>query len=95
MFSPATASPTIDTIAAAAGFTKGAVYSNFGSKDGLFFALLDEQIAHRGDLVAQVIDAAMGRPTWEAVGELLTRELLQNQDWQMLFTEPGVERLSG
>src|SRR5579862_5698159 len=32
---------TLDEVAAVAGFTKGAVYSNFQSKDDLFLALLE------------------------------------------------------
>jgi AcrR family transcriptional regulator len=32
---------SLDEVAAAAGFTKGAVYSNFGSKDELILALLE------------------------------------------------------
>jgi AcrR family transcriptional regulator len=35
---------TLDEAAAAAGFTKGAVYSNFKSKDDLFLALFDDRI---------------------------------------------------
>lgn len=42
---------TLDDIADAAGYTKGAVYSNFGSKDGLFLALLDR---HLDDQLTQV-----------------------------------------
>ena len=34
---------TLDEIAAAAGFTKGAIYSNFGSKEELFLALVDQR----------------------------------------------------
>jgi AcrR family transcriptional regulator len=34
---------TLDEVAATAGFTKGAVYSNFKSKDDLFLALLEVQ----------------------------------------------------
>jgi AcrR family transcriptional regulator len=34
---------TLDQIADAAGFSKGAVYSNFASKDDLFLALIQEQ----------------------------------------------------
>ncbi len=81
------AGATIDAIADAAGFTKGAVYSNFGSKDDLFFALLDQQIAYRRDVVTALVDAAAERPTMHAVGELLMRELLDNRDWQLLFIE--------
>jgi len=35
---------SLDDVAAAAGFTKGAVYSNFKSKEDLFLALLDHRI---------------------------------------------------
>src|SRR5436190_9360405 len=38
---------TLDDIADAAGFTKGAVYSRFKSKDELFFALYDEWVDQR------------------------------------------------
>ncbi len=36
---------TLDDVAERAGFTKGAVYDHFGSKDNLLFALLDEHLA--------------------------------------------------
>ena len=36
---------TVDEVAEAAGYTKGAVYSNFASKDELFLALLDQHLA--------------------------------------------------
>jgi AcrR family transcriptional regulator len=42
---------TVDDIAAAAGYTKGAVYANFAGKDALFLALLDR---HLDDQLAQV-----------------------------------------
>ena len=35
---------SLDEVAAAAGFTKGAVYSNFKSKEDLFLALIDHRI---------------------------------------------------
>src|SRR4051794_10992260 len=34
---------SLDQIAAAAGYTKGAVYSNFASKEDLFFAVYDRR----------------------------------------------------
>ena len=36
---------TVDEVADAAGYTKGAVYSNFANKDELFLALLDQRVA--------------------------------------------------
>jgi AcrR family transcriptional regulator len=51
------AGASVDEIAAAAGFTKGAVYSNFKSKEDLFLALVDQrmraQIQDFGDLAVQ------------------------------------------
>ncbi|MGW4743138.1 TetR/AcrR family transcriptional regulator [Nocardia xishanensis] len=60
------ASATIDTIAEVAGFTKGAVYSNLGSKDDLFFALLNQQVSRRIEAITALADAAATRPTFAA-----------------------------
>src|SRR6476620_9469393 len=53
---------TVDAIAAEAGYTKGAVYSNFASKEDLFFAVYerraDAAAAQRVELVAD--DPAAG-----------------------------------
>ncbi len=38
---------SLDRVSAQAGYTKGAVYSNFASKDDLFFTVYDRQIARR------------------------------------------------
>ena len=40
---------TLEEIATAAGFTTGAIYSNFGSKQDLFLAVLDERSARFTD----------------------------------------------
>lgn len=83
------AGTSIDAIADAAGFTKGAVYSNFGSKDDLFFALMDQQIELRTRLVTEVLrDLPQGgRQALAAVGERLTRAITDNRDWQLLFLD--------
>ena len=38
---------TLDEVAAEAGFTKGAVYGHFGSKENLLLALMDEHLARQ------------------------------------------------
>jgi AcrR family transcriptional regulator len=38
---------SIEEVVQEAGYTKGAFYANFGSKDELFFAMLDERFADR------------------------------------------------
>ncbi|MGH9230468.1 MAG: TetR/AcrR family transcriptional regulator [Acidimicrobiales bacterium] len=49
---------TLDEIAATAGFTKGAVYSNFKSKDDLFLALVADRIERQFVLVDEVLDTS-------------------------------------
>lgn len=48
---------SIDAIADAAGFTKGAVYAHFGSKEDLFLALLGERQAQMLDAFFALTDA--------------------------------------
>jgi AcrR family transcriptional regulator len=47
---------TLDDVADAAGYTKGAVYSTFGSKAGLFLALFDDMVDQRLASTRAVID---------------------------------------
>lgn len=49
---------TLDDVAATAGFTKGAVYSNWRSKDDLFVAVLDDRIDRQLAVVGDVLDRA-------------------------------------
>jgi AcrR family transcriptional regulator len=48
---------TLDEVAATAGFTKGAVYSNFKSKDDLFLELLDDRIDRQYAVVSEVLES--------------------------------------
>ncbi|SDO08491.1 transcriptional regulator, TetR family [Klenkia soli] len=79
------AGATTDHVAAAAGFTKGAVYSNFRSKDDLFIALLEAESAAR----IQAVERALSETTDLAGalvavgGELSRRDPL----WQVLYLE--------
>lgn len=82
------AAASIDDVAAAAGFTKGAVYSNFASKDELFFALMDQQVAERVSLFTGLV-AELSEAT--DVADLIARHLVDSvvdsRDWQLLFLE--------
>ena len=51
------ASANLDQVAAAAGLTKGAIYSNFANKDELFFAMMADQVLRR----VETIEAAMAQ----------------------------------
>ncbi|CAM3979798.1 TetR/AcrR family transcriptional regulator [Mycobacterium senriense] len=83
------AGATIDAIGQSAGFTKGAVYSNFESKDGLFLALLDREFELRGEQIATVLDSS-GGDTGAAAREL-SRSWLDSvrdhSDFYVLFVE--------
>lgn len=79
---------SLDDVAAAAGLTKGAVYSCFSSKDELFFALIAERLDERLEIVA---DAAGGhRSLRELLGDAedgLIALSASQRNWQLLFIE--------
>src|SRR5258705_1896821 len=45
----------LEDIAAGAGYTRGAFYANFGGKEEIFFALLEQWVWHRIDSVRTVL----------------------------------------
>lgn len=51
---------SLDAIGARAGFSKGAVYSNFASKDDLFLALLEHEGAMMRDTLALAVEDSPG-----------------------------------
>jgi AcrR family transcriptional regulator len=81
---------TLDEVAATAGFTKGAVYSNFKSKDELFLALLDDRIERQFAVATEVLesgshDSAEQRPR---VRELLRAgAFFWDDSWTTLYLE--------
>jgi AcrR family transcriptional regulator len=80
---------SVDDVAAAAGFTKGAVYSNFGSKDGLVTAVADDRVTAYLDLgldaVSDVEVPFVVRV--QALGDRLTTAFDDQRDWTLLFLE--------
>ncbi len=49
---------TLDEVAAAAGFTKGAVYSNFKNKEDLFLALLEQGYTREMTAIREAMEAS-------------------------------------
>ena len=49
---------TLDEVAAAAGFTKGAVYSNFKNKEDLFLALLEDSYVRERTALKATMEAS-------------------------------------
>jgi AcrR family transcriptional regulator len=79
---------TLDQVAAEAGFTKGAVYSQFGSKENLLVALLQEHLAEQ--VAEQIAVFDRERTTWErplAGGERWIERVENDPDPFRLFVE--------
>lgn len=76
---------TLDEVAGEAGFTKGAVYGHFGSKENLLMALMEEHLTQQ--VIDQVALFDRERTTWE-------RPLAGSQRWmQGLDDDPDPFRL--
>lgn len=79
---------SLDQVADEAGFTKGAVYSNFKSKDDLFASLLEIRCHEGLQETRRLLEApgpADGRV--QAIGDRLTQRILGDRDGTRLFLE--------
>jgi AcrR family transcriptional regulator len=81
---------SLDEVAAAAGFTKGAVYSNFKNKEDLFLALLETLHAREMAELQRVLDASEVPPESrlsDFVALYRTEAGLMPGDWSALYLE--------
>jgi AcrR family transcriptional regulator len=78
---------SVDDVAEAAGYTKGAVYSNFRSKEELFLGLLDQRIDRTVEQleVALLSRAPEERP--QLLGEMRDTMGALDRDWFLLQAE--------
>lgn len=83
---------TLEAIARRAGYTKGAVYSNYGSKQELFATLAQERI---GTLLTQRVAAILDNTTAQSdlstVADELGRLSSEDQNWNILVVELAVQ----
>jgi AcrR family transcriptional regulator len=79
---------SLTEIAAEAGYTFGAVYSNFQNKDDLFLAMLDAESQRR---VPLLVDLLLDAPSLEAGLRATAREYAQyaqqHPDWTAVYVE--------
>lgn len=77
---------SVDDVAAAAGLTKGAVYSSFRSKSGLVIALMAEHVAERQRDAAAAFErtADSGEALREA-GNRMVAAIRSDAKWQRLL----------
>jgi AcrR family transcriptional regulator len=79
---------SIDRIAAGAGFTKGAFYANFRSKEDLFLAILDQRFEQELRRLDRVLSGA-GEPNEQArrASEEAIRRVGGDPHWHRLYFE--------
>ena len=92
---------SVDEIADRAGYSKGAVYWYFESKDGLFLALLEERIDQPTREMIELLESAppeqnMGPEASRRFTELLRTQgelvLLEHEYWSQALRDPALRR---
>jgi AcrR family transcriptional regulator len=79
---------SLDEIAEEAGYTKGAVYSNFDGKDALFLAAFEEHFRQRAEMYAGVIfDQDDIEDSYRVVARVWRDANEQDPEWARLLTE--------
>ncbi|MEV7025590.1 TetR/AcrR family transcriptional regulator [Kitasatospora sp. NPDC093558] len=79
---------TIEQVCTRAGYTRGAFYSNFGSKEELFLALFDQHSQEIVDRLAELADALpAGDATLAEFAERIARIEPAERDWYLVTTE--------
>ena len=61
---------SIEEVATEADYTKGAVYSNFGSKDELFLAVLEARLQAEAEFYRQLDETVRGQPDHDLAEQL-------------------------
>ncbi len=84
---------SLDDVAAVAGFTKGAVYSNFASKDDLFLAVFEDRYQREQDEMHRVLTEEQQQP-YELGGDTRVFERVRgvidrtwDDEWTALYLE--------
>jgi AcrR family transcriptional regulator len=79
---------SIDAVAAEAGFTKGAVYSNFDSKEDLFFAVYERRVDRRvEEMEAAVREASTAVEAFERMAPGSEGRRAPADGWLAVFFE--------
>jgi AcrR family transcriptional regulator len=82
---------SVDEVAADAGFTKGAVYANFGSKEELFLEMLDLKFASRlADMDRALSTDEAPEAQARAAGRDFIDQLSGDPEWGGLFFDAAL-----
>jgi AcrR family transcriptional regulator len=77
----------LEEIAAGAGYTRGAFYANFNSKEDLFLALLEREVSHRIDSVEKLIHKFRDPQAKLRAFRQFFLTLCQDRRWSLLALE--------
>jgi AcrR family transcriptional regulator len=79
---------SLEQVAEEAGFTKGAVYSNFKSKEDLFVSLLEARCREGLEETRSVLQgSAPVAVRIREIGDQMAQRILHDRDWMPLFIE--------
>jgi len=85
---------TVDEVAGEAGYTKGAFYANFKSKEELFLAMLDERFGKRLEEIDRVLSSgASVEDQARQAGRDFSEFLATDPEWSRLFFEFAVQAM--
>ncbi|MFN6553730.1 TetR/AcrR family transcriptional regulator [Mycolicibacterium septicum] len=95
------AAASVDEIAAAAGYSVGAIYSNFSGKEQLFSELMNERASGRIDQVVQALAdnaeqgplTALGRVLVEIADNDIAFEAIQAEFWLHAVRNPDAMKI--
>jgi AcrR family transcriptional regulator len=75
---------SVEEIAESAGYSTGALYSNFASKEQLFLELMSARASRRITAVAEILEADDAEDPIEALARLMERTADRNQDTDLM-----------
>jgi AcrR family transcriptional regulator len=77
----------IEDVCAAAGYTRGAFYSQFDSLNALFFTLYDQKAAVIADQVGRALSVDDDAFSLESLIDRISSTLLLDRDWLLIKTD--------
>ncbi len=78
---------SMDAVAEAAGYTKGAVYSNFATKADLFLALLERYVAREATLEAAQLESGTIEDFIDGLDRTMEHQTRDDPEWVLLQVE--------
>jgi AcrR family transcriptional regulator len=78
---------TVEEIADAAGYTRGAVYSNFKDREDLLQQVFERRVQARLEALADLVDAATPRAQERAVADLIASVVSEEREYLHMLSE--------